>query len=394
MQLVKYLIASLMLLSTTFVCALETQEYDQDKIEEEMKKLPQYEQKFIKALQYAQAGDWERAMIEADASLKLNQSQPGVYFLESQIKLVENDNKAALDKIRKAQELAPESKLIKSQVTFHEAIEIQMTGDYPAALQKFKLCMDQMGDEVDPKSLEKVAIAVAGLGDIATAIDIVKKLWKIAPFYMFHNNLQFVRMADKYDEMVEHSATKGAGYVDALNKDLSNITTVTDKVWMEFELNGESKRVEFGLYGYAAPRAVHNLVFMFACTLGENYCYKGTKLHRVIKDFIVQGGDVFPGDGTGRVNIYDRPYGDEVFATALMHDAPGVVQIANSGADSNGGQFVIMCAPAAHLNGQHVVVGKVLSGMEHIHAANQVEVDSDNKPKVDITVTSCGTVEV
>merc|ERR1711998_753981 len=134
-------------------------------------------------------------------------------------------------------------------------------------------------------------------------------------------------------------------------------------------------------------------VFMFACTLGENYCYKGTKFHRVIKDFIVQGGDVFPGDGTGRTNIYDRPFGDEVFATALMHDVPGVVQVANSGPDSNGGQFVIMCAPAAHLNGQHVVVGKVLSGMDNIIEANEVAVDVSNKPKKDIVITDCGVLE-
>lgn len=397
MTIVKAVLALVSVLSVGLVQGLDKEVVDteaQREQNEAVENLPEYEKQFVKALQYAQNGDWERASIEAEASLKLNATQPGVYFLLSQIKLVENDNSAALPLILKAQELAPESSLINSQVTFHKAIQIQESGDVKTALTMFKNVVTEMGDEKDPKSLEKVAIAVAGLGDIPGAIAAVKELWKLAPFYTFHNNLAFVRMADKYDEMVEHNSAKGPGWVDSLKHDLSNITTVTDTVYFDLSIGGgASKRVEIGLYGLAAPRAVHNMVMMFDCKLGENYCYKGTSFHRVIKDFIVQGGDIFPGDGTGRVNIYDRPFGDEVFATALMHDVPGVVQVANSGPDTNGGQFVIMCAPAAHLNGQHVVIGKVLKGMENIIEANGTPVDASNKPKTSIEITECGVIE-
>ena len=140
----------------------------------------------MKALQLAQTGEWDKAYAESEASLALNATQPGVYFLQSQIFLVENKNKEALVKIRKASELAPTNNLIKSQVTFHEAIEIQQeVGDMPAALAKFKQSVAEMKDEFDAKSLEKGAIAIAALGDIPTAMNVLKTLWKDAPFFAF-----------------------------------------------------------------------------------------------------------------------------------------------------------------------------------------------------------------
>lgn len=401
-----YLVALCVAAVLPFTSALTEQttsnaEYDeaykkwQNDTEIAIKKLPEYEQLFVKALQEAQSGKWEKALENAEASLKVNASQPGVYFLESQIHLVENKNDLALSAIQKAAELAPDNKLILAQVQFHKGLKEQSEKNFAAANKLFKKSVALMEGESDPKSLEKAAIAVAALGDVSGALAIAKQLWKEAPFYAFHNNIPFVRMADKYDEMIEHARAKGPAYADAIAHDLSNITTVTDKVWFEFEYEGVTRKVTIGLYGLAAPRAVHNMVTMFTCSLGESYCYKGSKFHRIIKDFIVQGGDVFPGDGTGRTNIYDRPYGDEPFALGLMHDGAGVVQMANSGPDSNGGQFVIMVAAAAHLNGGHVVVGKVIEGLEHVVAVNAAEVDSSTyKPKKDVVISKCGAAEM
>lgn len=72
------------------------------------------------------------------------------------------------------------------------------------------------------------------------------------------------------------------------------------------------KRVVYGLYGHAAPKAVRNFAEMSACK-NPRLCYKGTKFHRVVPDFLVQGGDVSLGTGLGLANIYGRPYSDDPY---------------------------------------------------------------------------------
>ena len=117
--------------------------------------------------------------------------------------------------------------------------------------------------------------------------------------------------------------------------------------------------------------------------------YKGSNFHRVIKDFMVQGGDFVNGDGTGCMSIYaGSTFADENFS--LKHTEPGQLSMANSGKDSNGCQFFITAAKCDFLDGKHVVFGRVIDGMLVVRKIENAPVGTNNKPKVDIIVSQSG----
>jgi len=118
--------------------------------------------------------------------------------------------------------------------------------------------------------------------------------------------------------------------------------------------------------------------------------FKGCTFHRVIKQFMIQGGDFVNGDGTGRISIYGDHFADENFS--LQHTGAGLLSMANSGPDTNGCQFFITCAKCDWLDNKHVVFGKVLDeeSLLVVRKIENVPVAAQNKPKLPITVTECG----
>jgi len=119
------------------------------------------------------------------------------------------------------------------------------------------------------------------------------------------------------------------------------------------------------------PKTSHNFM-----TLCEQKKYSNVKIHRVIKNFMIQTGDFTNQDGTGGYSIYGQKFEDENFLN--KHDKPGLLSMANSGPNTNGSQFFITTAEASHLDGKHVVFGEVISGMEYVYdIENQVTNHND-----------------
>ncbi|KAJ9189587.1 hypothetical protein P3X46_000861 [Hevea brasiliensis] len=177
---------------------------------------------------------------------------------------------------------------------------------------------------------------------------------------------------------------------------VEEVYEITHRVYLDIDIDEQRLgRIVIGLYGQVVPKTVEN--FRALCTGGKGKSksgkvlhYKGTPLHRIVSGFMIQGGDIVYGDGRGSDSIYGNTFGDENFK--IKHSHAGVVSMVNSGSDSNGSQFFITTVKASWLDGEHVVFGKVIQGMDTVYAIEGGAGTYSGKPRKKVVIADCGEI--
>jgi len=154
--------------------------------------------------------------------------------------------------------------------------------------------------------------------------------------------------------------------------------------------NDPPERVIFQLFDEEVPKTCKN--FRYLCSNGlfnkDKPSYQDTFFHRIIKDFMLQGGDITKGDGTGGYSIYGEEFEDENFN--LTHNQPGMLSMANAGPNTNNSQFFITLNKTPWLDNKHVVFGIVISGFDTIKKIETLDTDDKDKPLSDVIIVKSG----
>lgn len=171
------------------------------------------------------------------------------------------------------------------------------------------------------------------------------------------------------------------------------MTATNPRVFLDISIGGSpAGRLVFELFADTVPKTAEN--FRALCTgekgvgrSGKQLSYKGSAFHRIIPDFMCQGGDFTAGDGTGGESIYGMKFEDENFK--LHHDKPGLLSMANAGPNTNGSQFFITTALTPWLDGKHVVFGVLSEGKELLQTIEACG-SSSGRPSSAVVISDCG----
>lgn len=193
------------------------------------------------------------------------------------------------------------------------------------------------------------------------------------------------------EQKKKHSASQGNVFKAFLSEGIYNekVAEITRKeyslpkfdpanpqVFMDFKIGDqEPARVVFELFQGKTPKTAENFRALCTGEKGETdglaLHYKGNLFHRIIKDFMMQGGDFENENGTGGRSIYGRKFEDE--KVWLPHNTPGLLSMANSGPNTNGSQFFVTFRETPHLDGKHTVFGRVIQGWETVLESEKVK---------------------
>jgi peptidyl-prolyl isomerase D len=145
----------------------------------------------------------------------------------------------------------------------------------------------------------------------------------------------------------------------------------------------------FELFAAEVPKTCENFIALCRGDQ-EGLHYKGSRFHRIIKDFMVQGGDFLNGDGTGGRSIYGDVFDDESFER--KHDQPCLLSMANIGPNTNASQFFITSTACPHLDNKHVVFGRIIQGEEVFRKMENIPTNDEDEPEKLIVIAHCGEV--
>ncbi|KAJ7601508.1 cyclophilin-like domain-containing protein [Mycena polygramma] len=170
----------------------------------------------------------------------------------------------------------------------------------------------------------------------------------------------------------------------------SAATAAASKPNVFFDIHSNAEplgRIVFQLFDGEVPKTAAN--FRELATGQHGFGYKGCGFHRIIPQFMIQGGDFTNHDGTGGKSIYGEKFPDENFIH--RHNRPGLLSMANAGRNTNGSQFFITTVETPHLDGKHTVFGAVLEGMDVVRAVEALG-SASGAPRARVVIAECGVV--